>query len=218
MRKILVLVILAAIGCRETKSEDAGSPAVPAVPIAQIQSVGCTVSKASGFAKISCADGSSASVALTAPKYFYPKDVDGVEYPGLVYAPGGWFNTATGNLLSYDSSGNLGSLNIVYFTNANCSGVPYMLGGRPGILGTVMLSQNASPNSEQAFKIIGYDTTPPTILSEFTGGHCLAYAPPPVNFGTPPPPGPQVKLQAVAVLDSTDPITMPGPVQLMIAQ
>lgn len=209
MKKLFIgVAIFSVIGCND-QSDDAAdtTPAAPA--IAQIQSIGCTVAASGNSAHISCADGSSATVA-TAPTYYYPKASTGTEYPGLHYIAGNQFlNTATGNIVNYDDNGIVGIVT-VFYENANCSGQGYA--NPPDshhFSNELFANSGGAPAGVTAFSV-GKAFANVTVNSNYSNGVCTN-AVLVNNWGA------WNKIYA-ATMDSGLPNSLGSPFQLMVAQ
>jgi len=196
-------------GCEEVPIEGAEQGSSPIKDSrTQLQAQGCTATKSRGRLSITCADGSTASFGSSA---YHIKDGGGVEHADLLFignfgavAPT-VLNQASGNVLSYDSSGNITKITRTYFDGPSCTGTPYAYPPDSVVKNKVMLNDNAWPGGAVALKIVGFQGASVNMQSKFESGACTAF-PNPVSG---------MSIVSATTFHATDPLTLTLPLEVV---
>jgi hypothetical protein len=81
-------------------------------------------------------------------------------------------NRASGNVLSYDQTGNVTKVTRTLFESADCSGQAIMFSSDFVIKNKVMKNAGGGPAYVEAFKVVGYSSNTITFNSDFKDGVC----------------------------------------------
>jgi hypothetical protein len=207
---ILALTILSTLGCKAPEAQQSTTPSQPS-PEPMLKTEGCSVHKTKGVVKIECADGSSAEAGV--PQY-HIKDASGTELDDLMFLQN-WsqvgvlaINKRSGNILSYDSGGNITKINRTLFTSGDCSGTAYAFFSDFIVRNKVMANNGAAPGSVEAFRVMSYDPTTLSFNSKFEGGVCSSH----VGSAS------GATIVEATELDDTDPIAIGLPIEIVITQ
>lgn len=231
---ILFTCLISVVACKEEEQQQASDGSAPTTHT-MIQSSGCGVAQTNASTvTITCADGSTASVtaptgpvgaqgptgATGARGSFSLKDIHGTAYPHLTFlgsdaAYQGFYNQTSGDVLIYGNDGNLLQATAVFFDGPSCTGQAFINNSPSQALtrfqGAIFLNENAWPTAHvQALKTTGVSTTAIS-ASMFAAGTCSNHVTSASNAQ------PWMKVSAVPTLDSSDPQTMAGPVQLVLS-
>jgi hypothetical protein len=203
MKRILLVVFLATIGCKEVetaKAKDSRS---------MLQTQGCGVSKTRGRISVNCADGSSAEAESPTLKI---KDGNGADFPSnlLYFAMSGpqapvFINSTSGNALGFDKDGNLTKITIVYFDGPACTGNGFSPVADLIIKNRIFTNNQAWPGNPQAIKITGSAPGVTAVQSNFTAGACNASI---MNVAN-------TARVIQATFDVSDPVTIVQPLELV---
>lgn len=211
MRNLLfVIFLLGLTGCLEPAPE-AQTTKVPVQPPPaepMLKTQGCSVFQTNGVVKIECADGSKAEAGV--PRY-HIKDASGTSLTDLMFLQN-WgqvgvvaVNKRSGNVLAYDSAGNVTKITRTLYESADCSGQAYAYMSDFVIKNKVMANSGAAQVSVEAFRVVGYVSLAFPFGSKFEGGVCTGHS------GSAP--------GAVAVeptqFDDTDPVAIGLPVEIV---
>lgn len=117
-------------------------------------------------------------------------------------------NKGSGHVLSYDTNGEVSKITKVYFDGANCTGNAYAFPPDIVLKNKYLANYQAWPGGAQALKIIGFNGGVVTMLSSFQSDTCSV-----LNSAMAKP-----TLVAPASFDSSDPLTLALPLEIVGAQ
>lgn len=209
---ICSITLLATLGCKAPEAQQTSQPSQPSQPKPDmLKTEGCSVLKTNGVLKVECSDGSFAEAGV--PQY-HIKSSDGTSLDDLMFLQN-WgqvgvlaINKKSGNILSYDSKGELSKLKRTLFNTFDCSGTAYAFGSDFIVKNKVFLNDGAALGDVEAFRVVGYESATVQFNSIFEGGSCL-----PWNGSAS-----GASIVIGAELDDTDPIAIGLPIEIVINQ
>lgn len=217
MKTILSLLpLIFVIGCKQDAKETgepAGNPTPDPVHAAPslLKTEGCTVLKTKGVLKVDCADGSSAEAGV--PTY-HIKSADGTDLDDLMFLQN-WsqvgvlaINKRSGNILSYDNTGNVTKITRTLFTSNDCSGQAMAFFSDFIVRNKVMLNAGAAPAGVEALRVTGYVAATTSFNSRFENGVCSFWSGSAGGAATVEP----------TVFDDSDPIAIGLPIEIVFEQ
>jgi len=136
----------------------------------------CTMIKDSGQIVVSCNDGTK-SVLNYQPVMngaVHVADANGRDWPNLVYmGPMQVLNRTSGDVLTYESNGNLQAVTAVFFEGTSCNGHAFIHISNYIVMNQVYLNVNAFPAGGDGIKIVGQPSAPTFIQSYYSQGKCV---------------------------------------------
>lgn len=203
--------VAATLGCKAPEAQKAEAPIpapTPSPALSQLKTEGCSVLTTKGVVKIECADGSKAEAGV--PRY-HIKDGSGASLDNLMFLQN-WgqvgvlaINRKSGNLLSFDQTGNLTKVTRTLFESFDCSGQVYLFSSDFIVKNKVMLNAGGAPVSVEALRVVGYQPATVSFNSEYKNGACGPWTGS-ASGGT---------IVEPTDLDDTDPIQIGLPIEIV---
>jgi hypothetical protein len=206
---IAIIAIIALAGCKQETAPGHSNvaPQLPADTL--LKTEGCSVLKTNGVLKVKCADGSTAEAG--APSY-HIRDGSGADLDDLMFlqtfggASVAVVNKKSGNVLSYDTVGNVATVIQTLYTTNNCTGTIYAFPTSLIVKNRVLANNGAGPANVEAYRVIGFSAPIVNFLSKIQNGVCSTFTGAAAG----------ASIVEATVFDDSDPLAIYMPIEIVL--
>lgn len=148
------------------------------------------------------------------PQTMHIKDANGTEYKNLLHITTGTtvnhllLNKTTGHVLGYESTGNLSVISKTLYESTDCTGTMYATHNGSALKNRIFVSNAASSDGAEQFKITGYQPAYIALRSQYQAGVCTSLSASVNNL----------TVVAPVVADVADPVTLNFPLEIVWAK